>query len=339
MTTKRNFTREVEVTNTETVQELGTGDEAPTQIPKDTLEAPPPSRKRKPIAPYLLILPATAIVLLAMGYPLVWQLMTSMQHFGLAQQFGTAAPEWVWFDNYIVLFSDPYMWKVVFRSILFMLVAAVTTMVVGLIVALLMKAVPKAVRIIIQVALLLAWAMPVVAAMTVWTWLFDWRRGLINWVLTKMGFAMQGHNWLADPKSFFVVAAIIVIWMSVPFVAFSLYAGLTQVPEEILEAAEVDGATPFQQLRQIILPMIRPVIGIVFLLQIIWDLRVFTQIKLLQDQGSISTETNLLGTYIYQLGVGRSDFAMASAVSIFVLLLTIVLSAAYVRNLIKEDEN
>lgn len=327
------------MTSTETVEGLGTGDAAPSEVPPSALEGPPPRRKRRQVAPYLLILPATGIILLAMGYPLVWQLMTSMQHFGLAQQFGTAPPEWVWFDNYVELFSDPYMWKVVFRSILFMAVAAATTMVIGLLVALLMKAAPKGVRLTIQIALLLAWAMPVVAAMTVWTWLFDWRRGLINWLLTKMGLSMQGHNWLADPKSFFMVAAIIVIWMSVPFVAFSLYAGLTQVPEEILEAAEVDGATPFQQLHQIILPMIRPVIGIVFLLQIIWDLRVFTQIKLLQDQGSISTETNLLGTYIYQLGVGRSDFAMASAVSIFVLLLTVVLSAAYVRNLIKEDED
>lgn len=327
------------MTTTEIVGDPGSGEAAPTRIPKPKLEELASPRKRPSLVPYLLILPATAIVVLAMGYPLVWQLVTSMQHFGLAQQFGTAAPEWVWFDNYIELFSDPYMWKVVFRSIVFMAAAAVSTMIIGLAVALLMKASPTPVRIAMQIALLLAWAMPVVAAMTVWTWLFDWRRGLINWLLTKAGFPMQGHNWLADPKSFFIVAAIIVIWMSVPFVAFSLYAGLTQVPEEILEAAEMDGATPFQQLRQIILPMIRPVVGIVFLLQIIWDLRVFTQIKLLQDQGSISTETNLLGTYIYQLGVGRSDFAMASAVSIFVLLLTIVLSAAYVRNLIKEDEN
>ena len=180
----------------------------------------------------------------------------------------------------------------------------------------------------------LAWAMPVVAAMTIWSWLFDWRRGLVNWVL-----GTSGHNWLENPLSFFMVAGIIVIWMSVPFVAFSVYAGLTQVPNEVLEAAAMDGASPLQQLFRIVMPMIKPVLGIVFLLQIIWDLRVFTQIYMLQGQGSNPSETNLLGTYIYQLGVGRGDFGTASAVSIFVLGLTVLLSWGYVRYLIKEESD
>lgn len=295
-------------------------------------------RRRFSWTPYILILPAILIVLLALGYPLIWQLMTSMQKFGLAQQFGTAAPEWVWFDNYITLFTDSYMWKVVFRSIAFCFTAAISTMAIGLLMALLMKAVHGAVRITLQIALLLAWAMPVVAAMTIWSWLFDWRRGLVNHVLTKIGINMTGYNWLAQPLTFYLVAVIIVVWMSVPFVAFSIYAGLTQVPDEVLEAAAMDGATPAQQLRLIIMPMIKPILGIVFLLQIIWDLRVFTQIRMLQDQGSIASETNLLGTYIYQLGVGSGNYAMASAVSIFVLLLTVALSWGYVRSLMKEEE-
>ena len=85
------------------------------------------------------------------------------------------------------------------------------------------------------------------------------------------------------------------------------------------------------------MPIIAPVLSIVMLLQLIWDLRVFTQVKLLQDAGSIASETNLLGTYIYQLGAGSSDFGTASAVSIFVLVLTIALSAFYIRSMLKED--
>lgn len=292
---------------------------------------------RKRLTPYALLLPATIIVLLALGYPIVWQFITSMQHFGLAQQFGQP-PEWVWFDNYVALFSDPTTWLVVARSVAFCLVTAAVTMVVGTALALLMQAVGRAIRIILQVALLLAWATPVVAAMTIWNWIFDWRRGLVNWLLTNLGIPMQGHNWLQDPLSFFAVAMIIVVWMSVPFVSFSVYAGLTQVPGEVLEAAQMDGASPWQRLRLIIIPVVKPVLGIVMLLQIIWDLRVFTQVKLLQDRGSIASQTDVLGTYIYQLGVGSSDFAMASTMSIFVLALTIALSWAYVRNLLKEDE-
>lgn len=322
--------------SSEAIEVSVSGNVAPEPAPKasNSIQV----KRRFSWTPYILILPAILIVLLALGYPLIWQLITSMQKFGLAQQFGTAAPEWVWFDNYITLFSDSYMWKVVFRSIAFCFVAAVSTMAIGLLMALLMEAVHNGVRIALQIALLLAWAMPVVAAMTIWSWLFDWRRGLVNHVLTNLGINMTGHNWLAHPLTFYLVAVIIVVWMSVPFVAFSIYAGLTQVPDEVLEAASMDGASPAQQLRLIIMPMIKPVLGIVFLLQIIWDLRVFTQIRMLQDQGSIASETNLLGTYIYQLGVGSGNYAMASAVSIFVLLLTVVLSWGYVRSLMKEEE-
>lgn len=294
-------------------------------------------RNRRSVVPFALLLPASAIVLLALGYPVVWQLVTSMQKFGLAQQFGKP-PEWVWFGNYIELFSQSTTWLVVGRSLAFCLVTAAVTMVIGVALALLMQVVSTVVRIILQVALLLAWATPVVAAMTIWNWMFDWNRGLVNWLLSAFGLPFNGHNWLQHPLSFFFVAMIIVVWMSVPFVAFSIYAGLTQVPGEVLEAAQMDGATPAQRLRLIILPIIKPVLGIVMLLQIIWDLRVFTQIKLLQDRGSIASQTDVLGTYIYQLGVGSSDFAMASAMSIFVLLLTIVLSWPYVRNLLKEEQ-
>ena len=314
-------------------------------VPRPPTPAPAPvrtpdgtRRRRTPLTPYTLLLPAILILLLALGYPLVWQLVTSLQHFGLAQQFGKPA-DFVWFENYITLFTDPYTWVVVGRSIAFCLVTAAVTVVIGIGMAQLMNAVHKAIRIILQIALLLAWAMPVVAAMTVWNWLFDWRRGVVNYLLTAGGLDFQDHNWLQNPLSFFFVAMVIVTWMSVPFVAFSVYAGLTQVSSEVVEAAQMDGARGWQRLRYIILPIIRPVLGIVLLLQIIWDLRVFAQIKLLQDKGSIASETNLLGTYIYQLGVGSSDFAMASAVSVFVLLLTVALSWFYVRHLLKEDES
>ncbi len=147
----------------------------------------------------------------------------------------------------------------------------------------------------------------------------------------------QGHNWLSEPLSFFAVACAVVVWMSVPFVALSIYAGLTQVSTEVLEAATIDGASGWQKLRHIIAPLVRPVLSIVFLLQLIWNLRVFTQVKLLQDAGSVANETNLLGTFVYQLGTGKGDFGTASAVSVLMLVLTLALSWPYVRSLIKEE--
>ena len=292
--------------------------------------------RRTSRTPYLLLAPSVAILLLAMGYPLVWQLVTSTQRFGLAQQFGKP-PESVGLANYVTLFTDSYLWTVVLRSIAFCLANAGATVVLGVLVAVLMKAVGTLPRLALQVSMLLAWSMPVVAAMTVWRWLFDWNRGVVNWVLTWSGLDFVGHNWLQQPLSFFFVASTVIVWMSVPFVALSVYAGLTQVPDEVIEAAQIDGAGAWQRFWGIVVPMVRPVLMIVLLLQIIWDLRVFAQIKLLQDAGSTPSETNLLGTYIFQLGTGSQDFGMASAVSVFVLALTVALSWFYVRTLLKED--
>jgi N,N'-diacetylchitobiose transport system permease protein len=295
--------------------------------------------KRRPKAPYLLIVPSIIILAVGTGYPTVWQFVTSFKEFGLAQQFGQDAP-FVGLDNYTTLLTDGAFWGVIGRSLAFCAAAAAITLVIGLGLALLMQKVTTVARLTLQIALLLAWAMPVVAAMTVWTWLFDRRRGAINYVLDKIpGVDMYRFDWLASPLTFFIVALVIVVWMSVPFVAFSLYAGLTQVPEEVLEAASLDGASGMRRLGLVILPIIKPVVAIVALLQVIWDLRVFTQITMLQDAGASGTSYDLLGTYIYKIGTGAQDFGSASAASILVLLLTITISWWYVRRLLKEDES
>lgn len=289
-------------------------------------------------APHLLLIPAIVIMLLGMGYPMIWQVVTSLQKYGLQQQFGKPAP-FVGLDNYITLATDPQLWLVVGKSLAFCLITAALTLAIGTLLALLMSAVTKTARLILQVALLLAWAMPVVSAMTVWIWLFDRRRGAINYLLDMIpGVNMNRFDWLSTPLTFLLVACIIVVWMSVPFVSFSVYAGLTQVSDEVMEAAQLDGANGWQRFWGVILPMIRPVIAIVLLLQLIWDLRVFTQIKLLQDAGSKSGDYDLLGTYIYKLGTSSQDFGMASAVSILVLGITVALSWFYIRSLLKEDE-
>ena len=308
----------------------------PTQSAADRPTPPRTNRRRLPVAAYLLIVPAILLLLLALGYPIGWQVVTSFQEFGLKQQFGRP-PEFIGFDNYKAILTDSTTWSVVVRSVLFCIATAFVTMIVGGGLALLMQRLHRAVRLVLQLALLLAWAMPVIAAMTVWIWMFDWRRGVVNWLLTAIGLDFTNHNWLENPLTFFLIAGIIITWMSVPFVSFSVYAGLTQVSSDVIEAAEIDGATGVQRLRYVVLPLIRPVLMIVLLLQLIWDLRVFAQIKMLQDAGGLVSQTDVLGTYIYRLGTGSSDFGMAAAVSVFVLVLTIVLSSFYVRRLMKED--
>jgi N,N'-diacetylchitobiose transport system permease protein len=123
--------------------------------------------------------------------------------------------------------------------------------------------------------------------------------------------------------------------MSVPFVVFSVYAGLLQVPAEMLEAAELDGAGTRQRLWHITAPMIRPVLSVVLLLQVIWDLKVFTQIYVLQRAGAPTRDTNLLGTLIYSYA---DEFSLAGALATIVLVITLALTGAYIRRMLREEE-
>jgi len=298
-----------------------------------TLEAPPapaaptaaaPARRRGPrFTPYLLLVPAVLVLLAGMGYPLYWQIITSMQEFGLAQQFGQP-PTFVGLDNYARIFSDDRLWAVVARSILFCLVNAFLTVGVGVLLALLMKAVHPVVRIVLQVALLLAWAMPMVAAVTVWKWLFDWRTGVVNWLLVQVGFDQySGHAWLAQPLSFFFVATVIIVWMSVPFVALSVYAALTQVSDEVLEAARIDGAGPARILWHITLPLIRPVIALVVVMSAIGSFQVF-DLVLIGYGGNPIPEVRTIFFYIYQQSFAFFRMGYGSAIA---LVLAVILGA------------
>ncbi|NLG19999.1 MAG: sugar ABC transporter permease [Actinomycetales bacterium] len=294
-------------------------------------------RRRGGLGAYWLLVPAIAVLLIGEGYPLVRQVIMSFQEFGRAQQFG-APPEWIGLDNYRELFADAQMWGVVVRSLVFCAVNVALTMLIGTGFALIMLRAPRVPRVLLQVSMLLCWAMPVIAAMTAWQWLFDSRYGLINWTLTNLGLGdFTRHNWLIEPLSFYLVATVIVVWMSVPFVAFTAYAALTQVPEDALEAGQIDGANAWQRWRFIIYPSIRPALTIVLMLQIVWDLRVFAQIHYLQGVGGVPSETHLLGTYIYTLGVGQSEYGMASAFALFVLVLTLILTGRYVHALLKAE--
>jgi N,N'-diacetylchitobiose transport system permease protein len=305
-----------------------------------TLDVPdtgtPTNRRRPKLGAYGLLVPASLLMAVALGYPLVKQFVISFQEYGLRQQFGQPA-EWVGLKNYTDLLSDPYVWTVIGRSIAFCLVNAAVTMVVGIAFAVLMARVGAAARMTLQVSLLLAWGTPVLASMTVWQWLFDSQYGAINWVLSNVLGAegMAHHSWIIEPLSFYFVATVIVVWMSVPFVAFSVYAGLLQVPEETMEAAQLDGASARQRFWNITMPMVRPVLSVVLLLQVIWDLKVFTQIYVLQRAGAPTRDTNLLGTLIYSYA---KEFSKAGALATIMLVITLALTGFYIRQMLKEDE-
>ena len=287
--------------------------------------------------PYALLMPALIALLVITGWPLLQLFIMSFQEYGRAQVFGAPA-EFVGFDNYAAILADPEFWGVLGRSVIFMVVCVIATMVLGILVALLLNRLGTVPRTFVSVGLLLAWAMPPLSATIVWGWIFDTQYGVLNYILTNwFGLDFEGHSWLIDPLSFFFVAAIIIVWGAVPFVAFTTFAGLTQVPDEVLEAAQLDGAGGVKRFFFIVVPYIKAILVIVLILQVIWDLRVFTQIYALQSIGGLAEQTNTLGVYIYRVSLGSGDFGVGGAISVIIVLMLVAVSIFYVRQSVKEE--
>jgi N,N'-diacetylchitobiose transport system permease protein len=286
----------------------------------------------------VLVLPAVAVLAVVLGYPLVRLVEMSLQEYGLRQQFGAPA-EFVGLANYRRIATDPQFWAVLVRTVAFCGVTVALTMTVGMLVALLMNVLGRAMRTAVGLSLLLAWALPPLSSTIVWQWMFDTQYGLVNWLLTRVGAGdFRGHSWLSEPLSFFSVAAAVVVWMGVPFVALTLYAGLTQVPAEVLEAAELDGAGSRQRFRHVTLAYLRPVVLILTALSVLWNFRVFTQIYVLQRAGGVNRDTNVLGVYAYRISIGENRFDVGSAVAVVMVGLTLLLTAVYLRQMMRQEE-
>ena len=148
----------------------------------------------------------------------------------------------------------------------------------------------------------------------------------------------EGNPWLINPLSFFFVATIIIVWGAIPFVAFTVYAGLTQVPDEVMEAAQLDGAGGVKRFLLVVVPYIRSILIIVTILQVIWDLRVFTQIYSLQSIGGLAEQTNTLGVYIYQVSIAGGDFGAGGAIAVITAIILMSVSLYYIRQVVKEEE-
>ncbi|MGH9247470.1 MAG: carbohydrate ABC transporter permease [Acidimicrobiales bacterium] len=293
--------------------------------------------RRSRSLPYVLIFPTLALVALVLGYPIVRLGILSLQRFGLPQQFG-APPEWVGLGNFRAIVGDPYFWAVLQRTVIFCAVNVVLTMVLGTLVAVLLGRLGRRMRTLVSTGLLLAWAMPALTATVVWQWIFDTNYGLVNWLLTELGGDFRGHGWLTDPLSFYAVATLIVVWMGVPFVAFTLHAGITQIPSDTLEAAAIDGAGPWQRFRDIVVPAVKPLLLVLVALSTMWDLKVFIQIYVLQRAGGITRETNLLGVWAYRESIGQSRFDIGAAVALVLVAITVLLTLVHVRQMVRQED-
>lgn len=284
----------------------------------------------------MLITPTVLALAVLMGWPLVNNVLLSLRQVTLAELINRNVI-WVGLDNYRTITSDPGFWDAVLRSVAFTVVCAATTMLTGVLMALLMVRLPRVPKIMLSVSLVLAWATPILAATTVFQWLFDTQFGVVNWVLARLGLPTDGHSWFSTGPSTFFVAGLLVVWQAVPFVVFSVSAALATVPPEIEEAAVIDGASAWKRWWLISFPLVRPIVGILAFLQVIWDFKAFTQVYAFR-RGGPDSSTTTLPILIYQEGIARSQFGVAAAASVVTVAILLVLLAFYVRSAVRAEE-
>jgi N,N'-diacetylchitobiose transport system permease protein len=295
--------------------------------------SPAAAARRRPSAlPYALVLPAIVVLGAMLVYPLIRLVTLSLQEYGLPQVFGQAAP-WVGLDNFRAILEDDYFWTVLWRTLIFCFANVALTMALGVLVALLLNALGKWMRLLVTASLIVAWAMPALTATIVWQWIFDTEYGIANWALDR-----QGQSWLANQLTFFMVATIIVVWMGIPLIAFSVYAALTQIPGEIIEAARIDGAGFGSVFRFVYFPALKPILLILTALSTIWDFRVFTQVYVLQSAGGVTRDTNLLGVWAYRISIGENRFDIGAAVAVVMVAISALLTVVYLRAMLKTED-
>jgi N,N'-diacetylchitobiose transport system permease protein len=167
----------------------------------------------------------------------------------------------------------------------------------------------------------------------------NYENGVLNYTLTKLhvGNYFQ-HDWYATPFSQLSLTTSLIVWGAIPFVVVTVYAGLTQVPTEIVEAAEIDGARPWRVFWDVTVPIIKPIFLVLTSLSIIWDFGVFTQPFLLIDQTRINASNELMGVYLFEEGYIKTDFGRGAAISVLMLLIVAVLSIVYVRKMVRAGD-
>jgi N,N'-diacetylchitobiose transport system permease protein len=299
-----------------------------------------PSRVQRTLrasVPYVLILPAIVVITAILGYPLYKLVTLSFQEYQLPQLIQRKG-EWIGLDNYSSVLHDSIFWDTLLRTIVFTVANVGLTIVLGTLIALLLVRVSSVVRVLLTAGLVLVWAMPVVVAVQVWYWMTNFQNGVLNYILTQLqlGDFFQ-HDWYVTTFSKLGMVTLLIVWGAIPFVTISVYAGLAQVPGELVEAAEIDGASPFRVFRDVTFPILKPILLILTSLSIIWDFGVFTQPYLLIGASHIDSSNYLMGVYVFIEGYSHSDFGRGAAISLLMLLIVAALSVFYVRRMVRME--
>ncbi|NUU26205.1 MAG: sugar ABC transporter permease [Streptomycetaceae bacterium] len=287
--------------------------------------------------PYLLVAPAIIGIVFLLAYPVAKNVVLSFQDYNLKQLFKGGA-EFIGFDNFEALFKDSEFWEVTWRTFWFTGVNVAVIMLCSTLIALMVMKLGRTLRVLVLIGLVAAWATPVIAATTIFKWLFRSDNGVVNWALVQLGFdSYQNYTWFAHGGSTLFVVTVLIVWQSIPFATLTIYAGLTTIPGEVYESARIDGAGPLRIFRSITFPMLRPIFALVTSLEVIWIFKSFAQIWAIAGENGPINDVRTLPVYAFQTGMSLHKYGLAGAISTITVLLLAAMLVFYFRQLFKQE--
>ena len=280
---------------------------------------------------WIFNIPSIIIVLLVMLYPMLYALWTSLHRY----VFYRKTMPFIWFSNYLSLLHDEEFIQSAIRTLVFATLNLSLVILIGFIVALVLNQDFKF-RGIMRALVLIPWAVPPTASGLVWKMIYDPQFGLLNGILRSLGLIQEYIPWLAMPRIAFVFLVITTAWRQFPLVAMIFLAGLQSIPNDIYEAAKVDGATSFQRFYKITLPLLRGSFLVVLILQTMFSLRAFDEIYSL-TYGGPANSTVTMSFYMYFAAFNKMYFGRGAAIAYIIALITLAFSLFYIKIFYREE--
>jgi multiple sugar transport system permease protein len=284
------------------------------------------ARGRERLAAWLFLTPAIAYLLFAFALPIVYNVMLSFENVTPATLSHFFSP-WAGLSNYHFILTDPTSRSAIFRTLEFTIGSLAGQFIIGFGLALLFTATFPG-RTLARSLIIVPWLVPLLVSGVIFKFLFQFQGGAVNQLLMDVGLASHPIDWLDDPQISFWTILIANIWLGIPFFTLLLYSALQDIPEEIKEAAAIDGAGPWQRLRLVIVPMILPVIEVTFLLGFVFTVKVFDLVIGLTGGGPANA-TQLITTWSYNLSFQVFSFGEGAALNNVLLVLAMVCAPIY----------
>ncbi|MEI3521125.1 MAG: sugar ABC transporter permease [Anaerosacchariphilus sp.] len=280
-------------------------------------------RKREP---YLMLAPVVIVLLLAFGYPIINSCIMAFKNYKLTQPNKIYFNGW---DNFAKLFTDEDFWMILKNTLIYVITCVISQFVLGFTLALALKGKFKG-RGLYQSIVFLPWAFSGFAIGLIFRWSFNGEYGVINFVLQALHLTGSKIAFLGTPGLSLAVVILAMIWQGIPFFAIMLLAALQSIPEDVYEAASIDGASVFTKFRYITLPYVKPTIITTILLRTIWIFNTFDIIVMLTNGGPANKSQTLL-SYMYNKAFTGYDFGFASAIGVVVMVVLSVYTIIFLK--------